>query len=243
MPPRRGGASLAGSPRDRELRSSAKRPHDDNDGAAPPEPATPSKRRRSSVSDQARSAERRPEPTAVGEAQAPASGRPDRSDELHNEPVVEAAPVQPESPKTTPRKRGRPAKAASQAQTPQSRARRPRPTPATPDKATDTALATPRRQAADRSARRKSARVLIENAVGGGKDDDDDEDDVVRKIYEDSEDDDDDDNASEGPPEKGQVADAAAGPPAARALLRPQQAGPAQDVGPDAGVGGAPDAR
>ncbi|QPG97243.1 hypothetical protein C2857_006019 [Epichloe festucae Fl1] len=88
---------------------------------------------------------------------------------------------------TTPRRRGRPPKAKPQTNTPSK-------TPtksifATPVKNHETGFTTPKRRAADRSARKKSARALIQNVVGDDRDshDEDEDDDVlVREIYEDS---------------------------------------------------------
>ncbi|KAG5946259.1 hypothetical protein E4U59_004152 [Claviceps monticola] len=88
---------------------------------------------------------------------------------------------------TTPSRRGRPPTAsASQTSTPTK-------TPATsifatPVKAREDEAATPKRKAADRSARKKSARVLIENVVGDGLDSDEedvDDDMLMREIYDD----------------------------------------------------------
>ncbi|KAG6057106.1 hypothetical protein E4U17_001667 [Claviceps sp. LM77 group G4] len=85
----------------------------------------------------------------------------------------------------TPSRRGWPSTtAASQASTPTK-------TPATsifatPVKARENEAATPKRKAADRSARKKSARVLIENVVGDGLDSDEedvDDDMLMREIY------------------------------------------------------------
>ncbi|KAG6235827.1 hypothetical protein E4U25_004349 [Claviceps purpurea] len=88
---------------------------------------------------------------------------------------------------TTPSRRGRPPTAsASQTSTPTK-------TPtksifATPVKARENEAATPKRKAADRSARKKSARVLIEHVVGDGLDSDEedvDDDMLMREIYDD----------------------------------------------------------
>ncbi|KYK61576.1 origin recognition complex subunit 2 [Drechmeria coniospora] len=119
-------------------------------------------------------------------------------------PINDGAPdpvmlSEPEPPAATPRRRGRPPKASSQSQTPTSKAN-PTPLFATPVKKVDagSAAATPRRQAADRSARRKSARALIENAVrDGDSDDDDDNDELVREIYESEPGDDQDDDGGD----------------------------------------------
>ncbi|KAL2266466.1 hypothetical protein VTJ83DRAFT_5818 [Remersonia thermophila] len=104
----------------------------------------------------------------------------------------------PPSPQRTPAKRrGRPPKAAGAgaAATPHKPAATPksareRSLPATPLK--PNGIDTPsRRTIADRSARRKSARALIDRVIGGTVSDDDLEDDAIaREIYESSEDDD-----------------------------------------------------
>ncbi|KAI1266595.1 origin recognition complex subunit 2-domain-containing protein [Xylariaceae sp. FL1019] len=52
---------------------------------------------------------------------------------------------------------------------------------------------TPRRQRNDRSARKKSARALIEKVVGGASSDEEGDEDIAREIYESSEEEDDDD--------------------------------------------------
>ncbi|OAQ64748.1 origin recognition complex subunit 2 [Pochonia chlamydosporia 170] len=100
------------------------------------------------------------------------------------------------TPKSTPKRRGRPPKSQSQASTPAK-------TPAksifaTPVKTYDIDSTTPKRQAADRSARKKSARALIENVVGNGGSDDEEEDNdvLVREIYEDSDAEDIDEHAN-----------------------------------------------
>lgn len=91
----------------------------------------------------------------------------------------------PEPPKATPRKRGRPPKNATPGNSATPKAPR-QLNFQTPSKAVLSDDATPRKQAlgADRSARRKSARALIEQVVG----DDSDDDDLAREIYESSED-------------------------------------------------------
>lgn len=100
------------------------------------------------------------------------------------------------TPKSTPKRRGRPPKSQSQASTPAK-------TPAksifaTPVKTYDIDSTTPKRQAADRSARKKSATALIENVVGNGGSDDEEEDNdvLVREIYEDSDAEDIDEHAN-----------------------------------------------
>jgi origin recognition complex subunit 2 len=151
--------------------------------------ATPTKRRRGSTTEiinvhasstDDSETEGREEEIHVGAAQQPSTS-------------IKAA----DTPKTTPRRRGRPPKAQSQASTPSK-------TPAksifaTPVKRLETGTATPKRQAADRSARKKSARALIEHVVGNGHDDSDEEDNdiLVREIYEDSDADEDVDNHTE----------------------------------------------
>ncbi|QUC20007.1 uncharacterized protein UV8b_04248 [Ustilaginoidea virens] len=111
-----------------------------------------------------------------------------------------AAEASPDAPEATPRKSGKtgtrtpvkpPAKSIF----------------ATPVKNPQAEAATPSRRAADQSARRKSARALIERAVGSRADDDDDDDGdgdgdysndtLIRQIYEDS---DAQDSADDGRP-------------------------------------------
>ncbi|KAI0456810.1 origin recognition complex subunit 2-domain-containing protein [Xylaria acuta] len=62
---------------------------------------------------------------------------------------------------------------------------------------------TPRRQHNDRSARKKSARALIEKVVGGVSSDEDADEDIAREIYESSEDDDIGEDAVEAHPGEG----------------------------------------
>ncbi|PNY26461.1 Origin recognition complex subunit 2, partial [Tolypocladium capitatum] len=168
-------------PENHEPRSLRKRSHDD--GASGLE-ATPSKRRRSSASQEALNGEQ--ESMAVNHESLLVTEEANGA--LDGDTAAPAENQEPDPPKATPRKRGRPPKAASQAGTPRSKANS---TPAftTPVKTTDSAIPTPRRQAADRSARRKSARALIENVVRNGASDDeqDDDDNLAREIYDGSE--------------------------------------------------------
>ncbi|KAF4120581.1 origin recognition complex subunit 2 [Geosmithia morbida] len=115
----------------------------------------------------------------------------------------QAPPSEP--PKSTPRKRGRPPKnpAASGGDTPTPRARRQASSARTPTRGAastaDSPAATPTGRpsliiGADRSARRKSARALIEQVVGDGDSDASDDDDVgedglAREIYDSSDED------------------------------------------------------
>ncbi|KAH0498118.1 hypothetical protein TgHK011_005391 [Trichoderma gracile] len=107
---------------------------------------------------------------------------------------IQETATEPE-PTPTPRRRGRPPKSRSNNTTPNSK---PAVVPvfATPTKALGfNASLTPGR-AADRSARKKSARALIDRVVGdGGSDDDDDE--LTRQIYESSDAGDEDDGEDE----------------------------------------------
>ncbi|TQV98924.1 hypothetical protein V2A60_007379 [Cordyceps javanica] len=132
------------------------------------------------------------------------------------------------TPVTTPRKRGRPSK---QTQTPTKSPATPSnaasgTTFLTPLKAAGPNASTPGRNAADRSARRKTARKLLENATGDGPSDDDDaaadeDEDLARAIFGDTSDEDEDededdvDGLSDGdglllPEEAGGAAEAAA---------------------------------
>lgn len=127
-----------------------------------------------------------------------------------------------EPPVVTPRKRGRPPKASS---TPRSRPN------ATPQ------VSTPSRLAADRSARKKSARALIENVVRDGAGDDevdhDGDDYVVREIYEDTDTDADaDDDEDEHGPGLDSVAATPSKTPQQRRPRRPRSPTPPRDLPP-----------
>jgi origin recognition complex subunit 2 len=89
----------------------------------------------------------------------------------------------------TPRKRGRPAKQPRSGETPTPQAQRQQSDLKTPTKlaTANAGEATPGRKAgADRSARRKSARALIEQVVGDGGSGDEEDGDLAREIYESS---------------------------------------------------------
>ncbi|KAH8177277.1 origin recognition complex subunit 2 domain-containing protein [Sarocladium implicatum] len=99
-----------------------------------------------------------------------------------------------DAPQVTPRKRGRPPKSDGT------------PTPRkagtgglqTPKKATNGVGFTPLKQAADRSARRKSVKAMIQRTVGDGSSDEDEEEDhLAREIYGSSEDEEQEGDASE----------------------------------------------
>ncbi|KAK1827059.1 origin recognition complex subunit 2-domain-containing protein [Podospora conica] len=94
-------------------------------------------------------------------------------------------------PSPTKARQARPAKDPGQVATPS--ALRRKAVVATPIKLNGiNGTGTPSRTIADRSARRKSARALIDRVVGGAiSDDDDEEGDIAREIYESSEEDDD----------------------------------------------------
>ncbi|KAK2593223.1 Origin recognition complex subunit 2 [Conoideocrella luteorostrata] len=140
--------------------------------------ATPTKRLRSSTTTQ--------QAADLESSAALDSETEDAEDQIN---ISVPQPDQDDTPKaTTPKRRGRPprAKAPSQTSTPSK-------TPAksifaTPVKNHEAESTTPKRQAADRSARKKSARALIENVVGGRDTEDEDEENdlLVREIYEDS---------------------------------------------------------
>ncbi|KAF4983180.1 hypothetical protein FZEAL_1337 [Fusarium zealandicum] len=110
-----------------------------------------------------------------------------------------------ETPKPAPKRRGRPPKKALNGETPTPKASRTA-IFETPTKSAAFALngATPR--AADRSARRKSARALIEHVVGDDLTDEEEYESLTRRIYDSSEDE--DDEGVEG--ENGTLADTAA---------------------------------
>ena len=170
-----GRASVEPSPGAEKSSSSLrKRSHQDMDVDVPE--TAPSKRRRSSAS--------RPEGDLIGAT----SGPPDVEMDGVRQAALTADPEPaPEPPKSTPRKRGRPRKNPVNGDTPTPKAQRHTvlKTPTKGDIPND--AATPRRQAAgaDRSARRKSARALIEHVVGDeDSEDEQDVDGLAREIYE-----------------------------------------------------------
>ncbi|OAA41986.1 Origin recognition complex, subunit 2 [Beauveria brongniartii RCEF 3172] len=122
------------------------------------------------------------------------------TDDAASEVVYESTPV------VTPRKRGRPPKhtPTKSPATPSTSARNTTTTTMatahlTPLKAVGPNASTPGRHAADRSARRKTARALLEHATGDGPSDDDagieddQEEDLARAIFGDTSDEDEDD--------------------------------------------------
>ncbi|KAJ6786112.1 hypothetical protein PWT90_02468 [Aphanocladium album] len=118
-------------------------------------------------------------------------------DDIVTEAPVVATPV------TTPRKRGRPPKKTpTKSPATPSTSRAPNTTFLTPLKAVGPNASTPGRNAADRSARRKTARSLLEHATGDGPSDDDGggggdhdaDEDLARAIFGDTSDEDDDDD-------------------------------------------------
>ncbi|KAM5342382.1 hypothetical protein ACJ41O_013348 [Fusarium nematophilum] len=142
---------------------------------------TPSKRRHSSaryspVIDDTES-DSQTQSVSVNTADGPAIATTDSPLNLDDE----------ETPKPTPRRRGRPPKKAVNGDTPTPKASRTA-IFETPKKNLILALngATPR--AADRSARRKSARALIEHVVGDELTDEEEDEGLARQIYESSED-------------------------------------------------------
>ncbi|KAG5915954.1 hypothetical protein E4U42_007864 [Claviceps africana] len=169
--------------------SSRKRSVDAADLDAADLDATPTKRPRRRLVDEALLSG-----AVVSQA---ASATEDAETEANDEPIgippaATATTTETETAAATPRRRGRPPKAAaSQTSTP---SQTPSKTPArsifaTPVKRHQAEFATPTRKAADRSARKKSARALIETVVGHGLDsdaDDADDDVLVREIYQDS---------------------------------------------------------
>lgn len=213
MPPRK--AAQADPPHTRGLRSSTKRAHDHDNGAEDELTSTPAKRRRGSASQEARSVE--PEPEVVTE-------------ETMDEQVRPSPDTAAMASVVTPRKRGRPPKASTQASTPRSTRAKATPAFATPRKAVvdDAGAPTPTRKAADRSARKKSARALIEQVVRSGAGDDDAHDDgdhaLVRGIYEDSDDADDDDHGDDDEDIDGQGLDSVAATPSKTPRARRRKA-------------------
>ncbi|PHH60916.1 hypothetical protein CDD81_1027 [Ophiocordyceps australis] len=99
---------------------------------------------------------------------------------------------EPESATTTPKRRGpsRTSAASSAAPTPKSQANV-APLPSTPSKAPASQVSTPRRLAADRSARKKSVRALVESVARAGASDSDfdatNDEILAQEIYGDSE--------------------------------------------------------
>ncbi|KAM3486475.1 hypothetical protein MY8738_000341 [Beauveria namnaoensis] len=147
------------------------------------------------------------------------------TDEAASEVVYESTPV------VTPRKRGRPPKhtPTKPPATPSTSARNTTTTTTTthltPLKAVGPNASTPGRHAADRSARRKTARALLEHATGDGLSDDDagieddQEEDLARAIFGDTSDEDEDDGLLPD-------ADTAAAAAAATTPTKPKQRRP-----------------
>ncbi|TFB03910.1 Origin recognition complex subunit 2 [Trichoderma ghanense] len=108
---------------------------------------------------------------------------------------IQETATEPE-PTPTPRRRGRPPKPKSNNATPNSK---PALVPvfATPTKAIGFNAALTPGRAADRSARRKSARALIDRVVGDAGSEEEDDDDITRQIYESSDAGDEDDGEDE----------------------------------------------
>lgn len=102
-------------------------------------------------------------------------------------------------PKATPRRRGRPPKSALNGNTTPSSKANLTPIFETPVKTASSNAFTPTKQAADRSARRKSTKALIDQVVRDGPSDDDQDDDhLAREIYGSSDAEDEDDGETEG---------------------------------------------
>ncbi|CAM1508175.1 Fc.00g050230.m01.CDS01 [Cosmosporella sp. VM-42] len=128
-----------------------------------------------------------------------------------------------ETPKPTPKRRGRPPKAVTNGDTPTPRANRTA-TLETPTKPIKTNGFTP--GGADRSARRKSARALIEHVVGDGLSDEEGEDAFAREIYESSDDADEEDiGDDEMTDATGAATDTTAGDEAATPSKTPKRRG------------------
>lgn len=126
------------------------------------------------------------------------TGPPPLGDKMDVEIQETATEPEPTESTPTPRRRGRPPKAKPNGSTPNAKSNIV-PVFATPTKAIGFNALTPGR-AADRSARRKSARALIDRVVGDGESDDDDQigdDDITRQIYESSDAEDEDDGEDE----------------------------------------------
>ncbi|PNP39377.1 hypothetical protein TGAMA5MH_08796 [Trichoderma gamsii] len=122
---------------------------------------------------------------------------PSLGDKMDIEIQETATEPEPSATTPTPRRRGRPPKSKSNNSTPNAKSNVV-PVFSTPTKAVGFNALTPGR-AADRSARRKSARALIDRVVGDGGSDDDDQlgADITRQIYESSDAEDEDDGEDE----------------------------------------------
>lgn len=117
--------------------------------------------------------------------------------------VSESGDEEPDTPVVTPRKRGRPPKKTPTKASTTSTPTKPIPTPSfiTPLKSAGPDANTPGRNAADRSARRKTARSLLEHATGDAASDEDDEQDeenLAREIFGDSDAEDGEDYGEDG---------------------------------------------
>ncbi|PKS05327.1 hypothetical protein jhhlp_008701 [Lomentospora prolificans] len=159
-----------------------------HDGARPKRKRNPSLKLREIVEDEEIivSVPKKRKSSANDEAEIAVESNPDQSDP---EPEPEPEP----EPTTTPKRRGRPAKAAAAtptgqaAETPSRRGRQRNSTAVTPSRLLDGDGITPRRRnAADRSARKKSMRALIRNVVDDEGSEDEEQENLARQIYESS---------------------------------------------------------
>lgn len=100
------------------------------------------------------------------------------------------------TPVATPKRRGRPPKSASNGGTPTS-ARKSGLVFRTPQKQVEGSGFTPLKQAADRSAKRKSVKAMIQRTIGDAESDEEDEEGLAREIYGSSDDGEDDDDRTE----------------------------------------------
>lgn len=210
MPPKRKAAPKEAQAHS-ESRSLRKRSHHELEPIAEPE-TTPSKRSRSSPRTAAST-----EPEAETREPEIEHHEPVENGHLPVEKLNGDASVEIEAqPKATPKRRGRPPKASLNGGTPTPKASR---TPAfqTPVKVAGSNLTTPKKQAADRSARRKSVRALIESvARSGASDDEQDDYALAREIY----------GSSEGEGEEQDEDEDMEGEGALESTVRPETTGP-----------------
>ena len=152
---------------------------------------------------------------------------------------VESATEESMNATPTPRKRGRPPKQPRSGETPTPKAHRQQDDLKTPTKlaTANAGEATPGRKAgADRSARRKSARALIEQVVGDGGSGDEDDGDLAREIYESSEgeepDEDEEDTRSEAASAAPETTDTPTKTPKRRGRRKAKSPTPPRDLPP-----------
>lgn len=157
-----------------------------------------SKRRRSAASaekEPPRDPTPEPEPEPEPESEPDAESEPENEDELAKPPprrrrarYTKAVPVPAEDVLDTPSRRGRPRKhdpapAESVSETPSRRGRGTANDATTPSRAADGGITPRRRNAADKSAKKKSMRALIHNIVNDEGSSDEEQTHLARAIY------------------------------------------------------------